>query len=103
MYYTGYPVLCGMAILDFWNSREAWEGCQDDKGEKNVCECGGQRTASQSWFSSFTTWLLIMEIGLLGLGTEGQVSLTANISHCPNFFTENLSCADLFKIPETGL
>lgn len=67
-----------------------------------MCECGGPRTASQSWFS-FTTWLLIMEIGLSGLGTEGQVSLTANVSHCSNFFTETLSCADLFKIPETGL
>lgn len=71
--------------------------------ESKMCKCGGQRTASQSWFSSFTTWLLIMELRLSGLGTEGQVSLTADISHCPNFFTGNLACADLFKIPETGL
>lgn len=71
--------------------------------ESKMCQCEGQRTTSQSWFSSFTMWFLIMKLRLLGLGTEGQVSLTADISHCPNFFTENLSCADLFKIPETGL
>lgn len=94
----------GMAILDFWNPHEAWEGCQDEKGEDNVWIWRSEDNLSKLVFSfhHVASGNGTQVVGLWDKGTSSFNCRATSLALNPNLFIENLFCSDLLTIPETG-